>query len=121
MVCGDRLLRETVDGMLQQEGFAPLTVGNGVEAFAVLRAGFPARVILVDLTMLATNESWRFIRARQADPVIAFIPVVGITGPWHDARNAFGAHAVFARPLDRDRLVACLHDLCAPRSSRPGD
>lgn len=121
MVGGDRLLRETVDGMLQREGFAPMTVVNGVEAFAMLRAGFPARVILLDLTMPATNESGTFLRARQADPVIASIPVVGITGSWQDAKSAFGAHAVFAKPLNRDRLVACLHDLCAPRPARPGE
>jgi CheY-like chemotaxis protein len=106
----DVYLRELMETMLHGEGFAPITAPNGAEAMTLLRAGAPAKVILLDL-MMPVMDGWTFRRVQQADPHFAAIPVVVTTAVEDPRTRHLQAAAVFTKPLDFAGLMACVHQL----------
>jgi CheY-like chemotaxis protein len=98
-------LREMLAVLLETEGFAVQTAGNGREALECLDAARPD-VILLDLMMpVMTGDEFR---ARQlADPRYRDVPVICMTAA-HDGRDRaerLHADAYFQKPVDFDRLL----------------
>jgi CheY-like chemotaxis protein len=60
-------------------GWRPVTATNGLEALRLLKSGLPAKAILLDL-MMPAMDGWEFRRAQRADPDLANIPVIVLTG-----------------------------------------
>jgi DNA-binding response OmpR family regulator len=108
----DTTLRELLEQALHREGFAPITAPNGAEALLLLRAGVPARVILLDLLM-PVMDGWAFRREQRNDPKLAHIPVIVTSGvdQWHAPELL--AEAVFFKPLDLDQVIARVRAICA--------
>jgi len=106
----DVYLREMMETMLHAEGFAPITAPNGAEAMTLLRAGAPAKVILLDL-MMPVMDGWTFRRMQQADPRFAAIPIVVTSAVEGSSTRHLRAAAVFTKPLDFAGLMTCLHQL----------
>ena len=111
VVDDDQSQRDMVAELLRAEGFAPMTAPNGADALTRLRSGLAAKVILLDLRM-PVMDGWAFLRAQRNDPALAHIPVVVTTG---EACKPFEgeADAVFAKPIDATRLMACVRNLSA--------
>src|ERR671936_2631944 len=75
VVDDDAAARNVIAQLLHLEGFAPITASNGLEALQFLRAGGPAKVILLDLKM-PVMDGWAFWQEQRRDAKIAAIPVV---------------------------------------------
>jgi two-component system, chemotaxis family, chemotaxis protein CheY len=101
----DRDLVRLMTKFLRIEGFTPTSASNGREALAYLQGGGDASVILLDLRM-PVMDGWEFRAAQRADPRIAHIPVVVVTGmDAGPAIEALGAVATFQKPVSFADLV----------------
>src|SRR5215475_8727555 len=105
----DPELREMMAQRLHLAGFAPVTASNGHEALQLLRMGFPAKLILLDLTM-PLMDGWAFRAVQRRDPSLADIPVIVVT-----ERDPSGvdAAACLCKPVDGDDVVNKVRMVCA--------
>jgi CheY-like chemotaxis protein len=77
VVDDDKDIRETLQELLEDEGYAVATARNGAEALERLRDVHPGLVVL-DLFM-PVMDGVEFRRRQLADPEIAGVPVVVIS------------------------------------------
>jgi CheY-like chemotaxis protein len=103
-------LRAMMDQILHLEGFAPVTAANGYEALRLLKAGLPAKAILLDL-MMPVMDGWAFRRAQRNDPAIADIPVIIVSAASDVHRDDLAATAIFTKPLEFDAVLRELRRL----------
>jgi len=110
----DAELREMMAQRLHLAGFAPVTASNGIEALQLLRMGFPAKLILLDLTM-PLMDGWAFRAVQRRDPYLADIPVIVVS-----ARDPSGvdAAACCCKPVDGDEMVNKVRMVCATFSGQ---
>jgi CheY-like chemotaxis protein len=96
---------------LTLEGFTPVAAGNGREALNYLQGGGAAQVILLDLRM-PIMDGWTFRRAQRADPAIAAIPVVVLSGVAEvEALNELDVAATFSKPVSFPEMIGVLRRL----------
>jgi len=103
-------LRDLLAVLLETEGFAVQTAGNGQEALACLAAARPD-VILLDLMMpVMTGDEFR--QRQLADPRYRDVPVICMTAAHdgHDRAERLRADAYFEKPLDFDRLLGAVRE-----------
>ena len=95
--------------LLELEGFAVTTAGDGPTGLAAVRAERPD-VVLLDV-QLPGMEGTEVLRQLRADPPTATLPVVLLTGaPEQDtpALLGLGATGVLRKPFDPDTVGAQL-------------
>lgn len=100
-------IRDTLTGVLAQEGYEVVCAGNGQEALERLRESAPPAVILLDL-MMPNMSGEQFRETQLADPLLASIPVVLLTADpsvRSKARNV-AAEGYLAKPFSLDDLLA---------------
>ena len=109
-------MRDGLAALLALEGFSVSVAGDGEEALAQLRDGATPCVILLDLIM--PMDGMRFREAQLADPRLADIPVVILSGAGRlEPRAAqLGVRVYADKPPDMRRLTemlagCCVHDL----------
>jgi len=96
---------------LALEGFTPVCASNGHEALAYLQAGGAAQVILLDLRM-PIMDGWAFRRAQRADPTIASIPVVVLSGVVElEGLRDLEVAATFSKPVSLPEMVTAVRRL----------
>jgi CheY-like chemotaxis protein len=116
VVDDDPNLVRLMSKFLTLEGFAPVPAANGQEALAYLQGGGGANVILLDLRM-PVMDGWAFRREQRADPGIAAIPIVVLSGIESDRIGELEAAAAFCKPVSFPEVVVAVRRLCeAPRS-----
>ncbi len=71
----DAAERQRLSSWFRAEGYAVETAGHGREALDRLRTGFQPCVILMDL-MMPEMDGFDFRREQQADPHLAFVPLI---------------------------------------------
>jgi CheY-like chemotaxis protein len=104
--------REMLERFLELEGFEVRTAANGQLALDALSADSASSVILLDLMMPVMN-GWQFREAQVSDPKIAGIPVVVVTAAGaKDDIPAIQADAWLSKPVDLDRLLATIGEIC---------
>ena len=104
--------REMLERFLELEGFVVRTAANGQLALDALSADSALSVILLDLMMPVMN-GWQFRAAQASDPRIAGIPVVVVTAAGtRDDIPAIQADAWLSKPVDLDRLLATIGEIC---------
>jgi CheY-like chemotaxis protein len=104
--------REMLERFLELEGFEVRTAANGQLALDALSADSALSVILLDLMMPVMN-GWQFREAQASDPKIAGIPVVVVTAAGaKDDIPAIQADAWLSKPVDLDRLLATIGEIC---------
>jgi CheY-like chemotaxis protein len=74
----DAGLRDLLSLLLRTSGYDTMTAANGMEALRRLDARHPS-LVLLDMWM-PIMDGWQFRKAQLADPAIANIPVVCLTG-----------------------------------------
>ncbi len=109
----DQDTREALAMILDIEGFAVLTAGNGQEALELLKTASPC-LVLLDL-MMPVVSGWEFLRYRNMQPELAKIPVI-LTSALMDGATgaqATGVDAVLQKPVDIARLLGLVRQLSA--------
>ncbi len=112
VVDDDRDIRDTLQELLEQEGYQVETARNGVEALAVARRERPA-MILLDLFM-PVMDGLEFRRVQREDPQLAHIPVVVVSAAaGMEARVAELSVAAFLeKPLRIEQLFDTITRHC---------
>jgi CheY-like chemotaxis protein len=114
VVDDNRAIRDPLIELLETQGFHARGVGNGREALHALQGGYPACMVLLDLTM-PIMDGWAFRAAQRDDARLASIPIVILTAlldPQAEARK-LGAVAGFHKPIDVEGLLLAIATHCA--------
>ena len=108
----DASTRKLLATCLEMEGFAVATASNGAEGLERLRELHPA-LVLLDL-MMPVMDGEHFRSAQLADPGIAHVPVVCITGvdPAEHRLGQLHAAGYITKPFDMDQIVAVVREQC---------
>jgi len=107
----DRAVRETLQELLEAEGYQVRPAANGREALEGLRAGARRpRLILLDLRM-PVMDGWQFRAEMRRDPALSSIPVVVMSADAGLERTVAGMEvaAVLAKPVPLARLLDTVH------------
>jgi CheY-like chemotaxis protein len=104
VVDDDSSLQRVFARFLAQEGFVAATASNGQEALKYLRGGGIADVILLDLRM-PVMDGWAFRREQRADPLLASIPVIVLSGADAERVPELEAAAAFEKPASLTDVV----------------
>ena len=112
IVDDDRDIRETLQEILEQEGYEVLVAKNGQEALARARERRPA-VVLLDLFM-PVMDGVEFRRRQLQDPELADIPVVVVSAAAdvEDRLGALGATGLLEKPLQIEQLFEVVARYC---------
>jgi CheY-like chemotaxis protein len=113
-------LREGLAMLFADEGYRVSTAGDGAAALARLRQGPRPSLVLLDL-MMPVMDGWQFRAHQLADPALARIPVIVLSGVVLDDTEAgtLRAMAYVRKPI----RIGFLLDLLAkalPRHDPPG-
>ncbi len=112
VVDDDRDIRETLQEILECEGYQVSVAKNGSDAIAKARAVRPA-IILLDLFMPVMDGA-EFRRQQLLDPQIADIPVVVVSAAagLEDRIRELGVTAHLEKPLRLDQLFGIVGRFC---------
>jgi CheY-like chemotaxis protein len=115
VVDDDEDLREAVEAVLLARGHRVVTASDGAEALAWLREGTGRRpcLVLLDLMMPGMN-GFELMSAMRADPALATIPVVVITGAGArvERRAANFREGVLPKPVEVKDLLCTVGRYC---------
>jgi CheY-like chemotaxis protein len=114
----DDEIREAIVSSLEDEGLTVYSAINGKEALALLRRRTDVRAIVLDLVMPVMNGA-TFRGEQLADPTIAHIPIILLTGrdDFVPLANAMNASAYLQKPITADALLEALRPLLVPAVS----
>src|SRR5262245_35202905 len=113
VVDDDDDLRQTLELLLDDSGYAVTAVADGQAALDQLNAGARPEVILLDLMMPGMN-GWQFLERVRGDAVLGSIPVVIMTArkvvdPWPTP-----SADVIHKPFDSRSLLSTIARCCSP-------
>jgi CheY-like chemotaxis protein len=111
VVDDDEDLRDTLQGILEDEGYGVVSAANGREALDYLRANDLPCMVLLDL-MMPIMDGWEFIREQEADPALAQLPVVIITAAADGRVSALAPRTVLRKPVPFERLISTIQQHC---------
>jgi CheY-like chemotaxis protein len=105
--------RESLQTLIEANGFTAVGARNGGEALARLRDGLACCVIVFDW-WLPDMTGGDFVRALHADPALADVPVATCTGDSgiRAEAAALGVTYVLLKPVDPRRLVDLVNHHC---------
>ncbi len=112
VVDDDRDIRETLQELLEQEGYDVDIAKNGHEALALARREHPA-LILLDLFM-PVMDGLEFRRAQIEDPSLAHIPVVVVSAAagMETRIGELGVAGYLEKPLRIEQLFEIVKRYC---------
>jgi CheY-like chemotaxis protein len=100
--------RDALIELLRKDGREIVTAGDGQEALERLTEIPHPRLILLDL-MMPRMDGWEFIRRQSADPSIADIPTIVMSG---SKLLPAGAKHQLTKPVDFGSLRALVDQYC---------
>ena len=111
-----------LSALLEDNGYAVIAAHDGAEALARARAERPD-LITLDITM-PSQSGVRAYRDLKADPALARIPVVIVTGIENEferfistRRQVPPPEGYLSKPVDQERLLTLVRHLLAPVST----
>ena len=118
LVVEDNLdIREMLEEILGDEGYAVVTAVDGMDALAYLQKHPPPCLILIDL-MMPRMDGWEFRARLSQDPALAAIPLVVVTGAEVAGLDpALTGAEYLPKPVDLSALLALVERYCGT----PGD
>jgi signal transduction histidine kinase len=108
----DRAVMDTLEGVLEEEGYAVVRASDGREALARLQGDVAPDLILLDLRM-PVMDGWTFRNAQRRVSHLAPIPVVAMSADATSRAQAISAEAFLRKPLDLDDLLSTIHRVLA--------
>lgn len=115
VVDDDEGVRAVMKKQLAHAGFDVVTAPTAREGLDVMRRDHSIRLVLLDMLMPAM-DGWGFRQAQMAEPAIADVPAVVLTGAplpslVHDQLQAAD---YLLKPVGRDHLISVVTNYCAP-------
>jgi CheY-like chemotaxis protein len=98
---------ESIRELLEDSGYQVTAARNGVEALALLGEIAPPAAMLVD-SFMGEMSGAEFLEACAADPKLAGIPAIVISGDSHAALDVPNVHGVVPKPFGPDELLGPL-------------
>jgi len=112
IVDDDPDFQDALANLLQSRGYVVSSADNGAKALQRLRESDPPGLILLDL-MMPVMDGHEFLAQRNADPVLADVPVVVLTAGHHPQGSVVpGAADVLYKPFESDDLIRILQRYC---------
>jgi len=110
IVDDEQSIRDSLTGILQDEGFMPTSAANGEEALARLREGKPD-IVLLDIWMPGMDGLETLARIREYLPEQLVLMMSG-HGTIETAVKAtkLGAHDFIEKPLSLEKLLLCIQN-----------
>jgi CheY-like chemotaxis protein len=105
VVDDDEETRESLERLLRGWGYRVAACPDGEEALEFLGRGARPSLILLDLTM-PRLDGYGFRRRQRADPALAGIPVVVITGLTQPRADELVVERILGKPFDVEVLRA---------------
>lgn len=105
-------IRDAVEEVLEESGYATATAATGEAALTYLRTCPAPAVILLDL-MMPEVDGREFRRRQLADPALAGIPVVVVTAGSAEQARDVGAAAIVKKPFPPDTLLEAIERVTA--------
>jgi CheY-like chemotaxis protein len=102
-------IRDSLQQVLEMEGYRVTPAGNGKEGLDALALGPAPCVVLLDLMMPVMN-GWEFLQAKRDTPQ-AGIPVVVVSAAG-ERTQAAGAAAFLKKPVDLAVLLDLVRHHC---------
>jgi len=114
VVDDDQESRDLLCEVLEENGYAPRAVANGVEAREVLSRDDGYRIIIADLQMPQESglELLRNLRQQNSKHEIILMSSF-ISGAEKKAAKALGAHALLEKPFQLSELLQTVAELVA--------
>src|SRR5947208_1193095 len=114
----DEAIRDSLQELLQEEGYCVDTAADGREALAVLETR-PRRpcLILLDLFM-TVMDGWQFLAVVENDARWAQIPITVVSAVSDIARRV-GRRRFMKKPLDLDVLLQEIKRICCTGDLAP--
>lgn len=113
LVEDDEDMRESLRLILERRGFEVQTAAHGQEALACIDRARPPCLILLDL-MMPVMDGWAVCAHLRADPDLARVPVVLLSGVADLGHESADLHATdyLTKPLDLARLHRIVSAYC---------
>ena len=111
VVDDDLANRETLTGVLEEEGYSVSSAEDGSKALSLLKGGYDPDLILTDLQMPILT-GWEFCEALKKSPAWRSIPVVVLAGMTPEQRGQLQVEGAFEKPTDVPTLVHRINELC---------
>jgi two-component system response regulator MprA len=107
-------IRETLAIVMELRGLQPVTAASGGEALA--RLAEPSErpcVVLLDINM-PDLDGWQVRERMRADPDLAEVPVVLLTGNYVDVERArrLGIRGYLRKPIDVHEIEDAIEQYC---------
>jgi two-component system response regulator MprA len=105
----------SLQDVLEAEGYRVITACSGREGLEYLRTGLRPDLILLDLMMPGVS-GWAFRSRQLADPELASIPVVVVSGQGLSAREVATLRVAgyLPKPVDLDVLLSTVERFTSP-------
>lgn len=119
----DHAVRESVSGLLADEGFSPVGFADGVDVLAAVRVGLRPSVILLDISM-PRMDGWDFRNAQRTDPALKDIPLAVVTASGFSEATIklqFGDVPVLRKPMRPADLLKTVERLSKRAGGGPAD
>jgi signal transduction histidine kinase len=113
----DRDIRESLEDLLEDEGYEVLSAENGKQALKCLQSGGGADAILLDLRM-PEMDGWEFRALQKNDERLKGIPVVALSGDRSPQALAISADAYLRKPVATAELLATLDRVIREREMK---
>ena len=104
---------ETLGEILEIEGYRVVKAIHGQEALDLLIGGFSPCLILLDL-MMPVMDGWEFRRQQKANPALATIPVIVMSGDGRieQKSQAVEAEGFVIKPIVIEALLEEIRRCC---------
>lgn len=106
-------VREALAELLITEGYQAVTAANGAEAWEYLQSHPTPEMVLLDL-MMPVMDGWQFIRAFQANPRFAGVPIIVLSGVEDlcAKASALDVEGYLRKPVDPEILLQVVEMYC---------
>jgi CheY-like chemotaxis protein len=108
-------LVEAIASVLEDEGYAVTTAGDGLTALRAMHDGLRPCLAILDL-MMPTMSGWELRAAMLSDPTLANIPVAIVSAFARGEMSTLQPSAVLQKPFELRDIVELAERYCAGSS-----
>ena len=115
VVDDDPVVRRMWQRSLELANYDVLVAPDGAKGLQRLREDPTIGLVLIDL-MMPVVDGWEFLRQQRADPEIAAVPTVVVSGSSVSPEEARIAVPLLRKPVARDQLLKVVASFCTPET-----